>query len=129
MNADLDTLDRTILSTRIDAWNARPGARVGDKIIMSDWSIRRFAHDHGNRLQTTSAHHPCDQRYYLGHGYCSFSGTLGDLIAKSDIADTGRVETAAIWFFHHDQARAFNAVHASIPCRVFRQKNPSCAHR
>lgn len=125
MSADLDTLDRTILSARLEAWNARLGARVGDKIIMSDGSIRRFAHDSGSGLQTTSAHQPSDQRYYLGHGYCSFSGSLGDVITKSAIVDTGRIEDAAIWFFHHDQARAFNAVHAMIPCRVFRQKEPS----
>lgn len=121
MSDALDPLDQKILGVRTKAWEARPGARVGDKIIMKDGSIRRFAHDYGTELQTTSAHQPCDQRYYLGHGYCSFSGTLGDLIAKSDITDTGQTEPAAIWFFHHDQARAFNAVHAAIPCRVFRQ--------
>lgn len=125
MGADLDPLDQTILAARTQAWKARPGARVGDIIIMSDGSTRRFANDYGSRLQTTSAHQPCDQRYYLGHGYCSFSGTLGDFIAKSDLADTGRIDNAAIWFFHHDQARAFNAVHAMIPCRVFLQKEAS----
>jgi hypothetical protein len=125
MTDALDPLDQTILAARTEAWQSRQGARVGDKIIMTDGSMRRFAHDYGSELQTTSARQANDQRYYLGHGYCAFSGTLGDLISKSDIADTGLTEPAAVWFFHHDQARAFNAVHAAIPCRVFRQMGAS----
>jgi hypothetical protein len=27
-----------------------------------------------------------------------------------------------VWFFHHDQAQAFNGVNAHIPCRVYRLK-------
>lgn len=122
MTSDLDSLDKTILSIRIQAWNTRSGPRVGDKILMRDGSIRRFAHDYGNELQTTSAKEPGDQRYYLGHGYCSFSGTLGELISKADIEPTDQTGDAPVWFFHHDQARAFNAVQADIPCRLYKQK-------
>lgn len=117
----LDALNQTILAVRVQAWNARPGPRIGDKIIMLDGSIRRLAHDTGDDLQTTSKSAPTDQRYYLGHGYCSFSGTLGELIPKNTIEDTGQIDHAPIWFFSHDQARAFNGVHATIPCRLYRQ--------
>lgn len=119
----LDAINQTILTVRLHAWNARPGPRIGDKIIMRDGSIRRLAHDYGSDLQTTSSSAPGDQRYYLGHGYCSFSGTLGEIIPKDAIEDTGDIEDAPIWFFNHDQAMAFNAVHASIPCRIYRQRD------
>lgn len=122
MSKSLDSLDQTILTTRIDAWNKRGGARVGDKVIMPDGSIRRLAHHYGQRIQTTSAHQPTDQRYYFGHGYCSFSGSLGEVFDLSALEDTGSVDEAPVWFFHHDQAQAFNAVHAHIPCRVYRLK-------
>ena len=120
MTHDLDSLDATILATRLAAWNVRRGPRIGDKIIMSDGSIRRLAHDSGSKMQTTSRTQPGDQSFYLGHGYCSFSGSLGEVIAKDELQDTGLTEDGAVWFFHHDRAVAFNAVHATIPCRLYK---------
>lgn len=123
MRHDLDSLDATILLTRLAAWNARRGPRIGDKIIMSDGSIRRLAHDSGSDIQTTSRTQPGDQSFYLGHGYCSFSGSLGDLIAKDQLHDTGLTEDGSVWFFHHDQVKPFNAVQAKIPCRLYKLKD------
>lgn len=123
MTHDLDNLDSTILSTRMAAWNARRGPRIGDKIKMSDGSIRRLAHDSGSDMQTTSRTLPGDQSFYLGHGYCSFSGSHGEVIPKDKLHDTGLTEDGSIWFFHHDRAVAFNAVHAKIPCRLYKLKD------
>lgn len=123
MTHDLDSLDATILATRLAAWNVRRGPRIGDKIIMSDGSVRRLAHDSGSDMQTTSCTQPGDQSFYLGHGYCSFSGSFGDLFAKDQLHDTGRTEDGFVWFFHHDQVKPFNAVQAKIPCRVYKLKD------
>lgn len=119
MTQTLDKLDAIIFSTRLAAWNARRGPRIGDKIRMGDGSIRRLASDSGSEMQTTSGTQPGDQAFYLGHGYCSFSGSLGDVIAKDQLYDTGRSEDGSVWFFHHDQVKAVNAVDATIPCRVY----------
>lgn len=123
MRHGLDRLDATILSIRLTAWNARSGPRIGDKIQMNDGSIRRLAHDSGTDIQTTSRSEPGDQRFYLGHGYCSFSGSLGDVIAKDRLYDTELIEDGSVWFFHHDRVKAFNAVQAKIPCRVYKLKD------
>lgn len=116
---NLDTLDHTILTLRIKAWNARQGPRIGDRLSMPDGTVRRIACLAGDTMQPTSATALMDQRFYFGHGYCSFSGSLGELLPKEHLRDTGTMEQAPVWFFHHDQARAFNAVEAAIPCRVY----------
>lgn len=117
-----DDRDQEIKDARVALWNDRAGPRVGDFVEMLDGSLRRFTHDWGDEIQTTSGFQPEDASFYFGRaGYCSFSGSLDPSIPKARLVETERSKDGRVWFFHHDQAGASRGVHTTIPCRVYRQ--------
>ncbi len=116
--------DFDLLTTRINELNHHEGPRVGDFVIMPDETVLRFTHHWSgsdyNELQTTVP--GCgDQSFYLSkHGFCDFSGSLSDALPVSQLEDTLENRPGRVWFFHDDYARAHNAVHATVPFRVYR---------
>jgi len=117
-----DHIDEDIRQKRIEAWRKRHGPRVGDFVEMADGTLRRFTHDHGDVIQTTSASFPGNASFHFSHfGHCNFSGSLDPGIPKSALQDTGREEPGTVWFFHHDVSGASRGVQCTIPCRVYRQ--------
>lgn len=116
-----DERDIEIARQRLAEWNERQGPRVGDWVDMLDGTQRRFTHDWGHGLQTTSGNQPGDASFYF-YGHCmSFSGSLDRTIPRNRLQDTGDFREGRAWFFHHNQAGAHRGVHFSVPCRVFRQ--------
>lgn len=126
MNQISDAIDGAILAERSFCYGAKAGPRVGDWVEMLDGSVRRFTHDWGDEIQTTSGSEwgRGDQSFYLGKGYCSFSGSLDRAIPKGQLVDAGEQRQGSVWFFHHNETRAHNGVRASMPFRVFRQVAP-----
>ena len=120
-----DDRDSELLSERVARWNARPGPRVGDFILMLDGTTRRFAHNWVNSLQTTyvwrNGRQDTGSFYFDRSGYMSMSGSLDDPIPLDQIVDTGELRAGSAWFFHHDWAQAHNGVYVNVMCRVFRQ--------
>ena len=114
-----DQTDKEILKKSVALWDAREGIRVGDFVEMPDGSLRRFTHDWGDGIQTTSGFQPGDQSFYFSDGYMDFSGSLDPCILKTKIVDTGKMIDGNVWFFHHGQVQAHNGVHAQVPCRVY----------
>jgi hypothetical protein len=119
-----DQRDEEIKSERVALWNARTGPRVGDFVIMPDGTTRRFTYAWDDDIQTTSKTYPGDASFYFAGACCSFSGSLNPGLPKKHLVDTGDVREGAVWFFHHDQARAHNGVRTTIPCRVYRYEPP-----
>lgn len=103
---------------------------------MCDGSLRRFTHDWNDSLQTTAKplnsfeSRKADETkvynsgsYYFYGTWMDFSGSLDPSIRKSELEDTGKTREGACWFFHHNHVEAHNAVHTTVPCRVYRQKS------
>ena len=112
---DPDVKDVASARERLDKWNKRKGARVGDYVIMADGSLERFAHDWGDSIQTCKS-----GSFYFGRGFASMSGALNPSIPKAKLRDTGTFKSGNFWFFHHDYWTASNAVGLSLSCRIFR---------
>ena len=122
MNTTLDNTDQELITERTALWDAKTGPRVGDYVRMLDGSLLRFTHDWGDSMQTTvGPSHPCngDSSFYLGNGYCEFSGSLAPGIPADTIQETTETRPGSVWIFHHGEARAHNAVYATVSCRVY----------
>jgi hypothetical protein len=117
----IDTKNQTILEAREAAFNARPGARVGDFVIMPNGKLHRFTHDWGDVIQTWRA---TEGSFYLADGYASYSGSLESSIPKSGLTLTDETRLGRFWFFNHDDPAANNGIDVQIQCRVFRYSGP-----
>jgi hypothetical protein len=113
-----DERDQEIRAERCAEWTSREGPCVGDYVIMPNGELRRFTHDWGGDIQTTWKGEAGS--FYFGKGgYCSYSGSLDSAIPKALLHPLDEWKAGAVWFFHHDSARAHNGVHTTIPCRVY----------
>lgn len=112
--------NRDILEAKIKDFNSLPGARVGDYVKLPDGRFDRFTYGHGDIIQAggTTDHFG----YYLGWGYCSYSGSLNHGIKKSDLILTEETKQGKIWFFKDDQSGAHRGIWFDIDCRVFTLK-------
>ncbi|MES3016233.1 MAG: hypothetical protein V4721_00580 [Bacteroidota bacterium] len=117
MRPQFDDRDKAILLERETLFNKVKGPRVGDYIIMPEGDLRRFTHDWGTDIQTTSK--GMGGSWYLGGGSASFSGALDPGISKDKFTDTGKTLKGGFWFFHHNRSEAHNGVDFEIECRVF----------
>lgn len=117
-----DAQDQEILAYRTQCfWHYERTLlpRAGDYIDFADGVTRRVSHvwdwpAGGETVQTSDG-----GSFYLGEGYCSFSGGLHPGIPLTTLTKTETVRDGAVWFFHHDTHRAFNAVYTTIPCAVY----------
>ena len=110
----MDERDRAILAERVADLQTIEGPRVGDFVIFADGVERRISHHWGDSVQTSDG-----GSWYLGDGYCNFSGSLHPGVPVDSLTSTGETKPGAVWFFHHDSWRAHNGVQASAPFRVF----------
>jgi len=121
-NWTFDEKDAEILKVRKATYDKIPGPRVGD-FLKSGNDFLRFTHDWGDDIQTTLKVRRSGN-FYLGKGYCSFSGSLDSAIPKSKLRDTGEKEMGEFWFFHHDLWGAGRDVYFQMECRVFETIQP-----
>jgi hypothetical protein len=116
-----DDKDQQLKTERAARYDARPGPRVGDWVVFSEDDRRRITHNWGDSLQTSIKGWQCSDGYHLDRaGLVSYSGGLAPSIDLSRFVDTGETADGTFWFFHHDHAKAHNAVYFKIPCRVFK---------
>jgi hypothetical protein len=108
MITQLDERDQAILAQRAAALLAR-GAdepQIGDYVTFADGITLRVSYvwpDGG--IQTSQGGF-----FYLGDGYCSFSGGLFPALPQDTLTLTGTRRAGPCWFFHHDYATADNGV-------------------
>lgn len=125
---ELDKRNTEILTERMRLLDAQPGPRVGDYVRLPDGKLHRFSH----RWDASENPSPADVLFqtsssgswYLGDGWCSFSGGLDPSIPLSEIQSTDETCTGQVWFFDHNWAEANNALHVNVPFRVFTVTNP-----
>jgi hypothetical protein len=121
MYPEIDNTDRLIVMDRAAARDRVQGPRVGDYVHMTDGTTRRFTHHWGDSIQTTCVGACAGGSFYLQCGAMNFSGALDSAIPISTLEMTDETREGSCWIFHHDRWQAHNAVHTSIPCRVYRQ--------
>ena len=109
-----DERDLAMVAERMAAMDSREGPRVGDYVIFRDGTVARFAHDWGDRLQTTPG-----GSFYLGNGYLSMSGSLDRSIPKDSLTLTDQTREGSAWVFHHNMHQAHYGVAVRVPLRVF----------
>jgi len=121
MYPERDEEDRQIFEKRRLAYNARPGIRVGDWLRRPSGQMTRVTHiwrwdDVTNSVQDGGQGWGS---FYLGDGYCSYSGGLDPGVSPEKIFPTYEMEPGGIWFFHHNHQTAHNRVEFSMFFRVF----------
>lgn len=107
--------NQQILQESMAAYNKRRGPRVGDFLRNPDGTFTRFTHDWGDHIQTGGG----SNSFYLGNGYCSYSGSLDTGIMKADIVRTKETKKGMIWFFNEGWSGPNRAVHYEVDFRVF----------
>jgi len=113
---ELDETDYNILLHRFKRFQAMPGARTGDWLIMPSGRFRRIAHHWGDRVQPTSGR---GSFHLTDGGELDHSGGLQSPIPREQLVDTGRRKPGQVWFFHHNRWLAHNGVTTTIPLRIF----------
>lgn len=109
-----------ILAERVAAYNKKKGPRVGDWLRRKDGSMSRLTHDWGDSIQDGGGRYG---RFYLGHGYLSYSGSLNPSVPVSKMVDTGDDKAGSVWFFKDNEVRAHNGIEADIMQRVYEEKD------
>src|ERR1051326_598604 len=113
-----ETKDREILAERVEAYNDIAGPRRGDYVKTPDGKYHRFAWVHDDNIQCVWG----GGSFYLGKGYIEYSGGLNAGVKRADLIPTGETKAGEIWFFHHNDARAYNGVVTEIKFRVYALK-------
>lgn len=104
----------SILRRNMKAYDEREGPRVGDFLELPYGMMTRFTHawDDGIQLGWGS--------FYLGEGYCSYSGSLEPSIPYEAILPTDKKEMGAVWFFHQGSSGGGRGVYFKAAFRVFK---------
>lgn len=120
----LDARDQTILTHRVALYTVHTTPQVGHYVDFADGVTRRISYvwDGGREpgVQTSDG-----GSFYLGEGYCSFSGGLYPAVPMTTLTRSEATREGWAWFFHHDYHTAHNGVHARIPCVVWRTTETS----
>jgi hypothetical protein len=116
MRPEADDRDRAILAERMAARAVVDHPLVGDFVSFACGTVRRISHDWGDSVQTSDEH---QGSWYLGMGYCSFSGSLHGSTDLATITGTNRKQDGRCWFFHHNNVEAYNGVDMVAPFRVW----------
>lgn len=106
-----------ILKERTESYNSIHGARVGDFLKLPNGEYTRFTEEWDDSLQTGGTN--SSRGYYLGNGFCEYSGSLDSGVQKADILPTDEKKKGFIWFFKNNQAIAHNGAEFEIEFRVF----------
>ena len=121
LEGGLDELDRQLLKSRCESLNADEEIHEGDYVRFADGVERRVSFVTPSEwlpdidsVQTSEG-----GSWYLGDGYCSFSGSLHLGVRRETLTLTEETKLGRVWFFHHDHARASNGVEVAIPFRVY----------
>lgn len=116
---ELDARNTEILAERMRLLDAVTGPRVGDFVRLPGGVLHRFSYRFDDALQTSAG-----GSWYLGDGWCSFSGTLDPSIPLGEIAPANEIMGGEVWFFDHNWAEAHNGIYLTVPFRVYEVTNP-----
>jgi len=121
-----DGRDAEIRMDRIILLDAVTKPRQGDYVVFANGITRRISHvwdwsgcegvepDEDISVQTSTG-----GSWYLGEGYCSFSGSLYRGVPGKSLTLTSEKRPGSAWFFHHDFAGAGCGVDVTLDFRVY----------
>ena len=115
-----DERDVAIVQARMNEMDARQDPRVGDYVRFASGELHRISYhwtdgegwDGG--VQTSEG-----GSFYLGKGYCDFSGSLHPCVPTDSLSLTDERKAGAVWIFHHDHHTAHNGVTFAPDFRVY----------
>lgn len=107
-----------ILASHLANFNKKTDMRVGDFVQDKIGNFRRFTHDWGDTIQTTTKEE--SGSFNIDGGFCDFSGSLDSAIEKSKITFTFTYKLGRVWFFKDKLPAAHQGIDALVPCRVYR---------
>jgi hypothetical protein len=116
--ADLDERDVQVVADRMSAYLENNGPQVGDFVKFADGIERRISYVwafEGEDPAKFSVQTSDGGSFYLGKGYCSFSGGLHTGVPASTLKLTGTIRRGSCWIFHHDHHTAGNGIDLSLP--------------
>ena len=115
--------DQKIIMKRLQQCsdNRKDGPIEGDWLSYPDGEWRRIAAIWPEHVQPTITER--GGSFYLGHGQCSYSGSLERAIKKDTLEREFKLRKADVWIFHHDQHRAHNGVHFDVPMGIWKVTN------
>lgn len=116
-----DERDIDILQQRQNARLAIASPLEGDIIAFADGVTRRISSVTHSHVQTSDG----GSWHLSASGYGSFSGSLYSPVPVNTLTDTGDIEPARFWFFHHAFASAHNAVYVNVNVRVWQSTEPA----
>lgn len=125
-----DDRDEEILRKRQAMLSERTEIKQGDRVIFADGVQRWVSHvweayEHPTDGFPTTVQTSDGGSFYLGEGYCSFSGGLFTPVPFEHFTRTDETAELSAWFFHHDWHRAHSAVYAVVDVPVWRCSVPS----
>jgi hypothetical protein len=116
----IDATDEAIVARRMASIATLTTPRVGDFVRFSDGTERRISYLWPDGAQTSDG-----GSFYLGNYGGNFSGSLHPTVPLDSLMRTDEVRDGTVWIFHHDQHRAHNGVHFSVPFRVYECSLPA----
>ncbi len=117
-----DDRDQVILDRNMRSLDLIEHPRVGDYVRFVDGIERRISHVHafaGDPVSERTYQTSDGGSWYLGDGFCSFSGSLYNSVPHSSLMLTGAIKTGRVWFFHHDYPGANLGVDSTPIFRVY----------
>jgi hypothetical protein len=118
-----DQEDERILAERVALLDKQAEPRVGDYVIFADGVTRRISYVWRFDSEDPAEHEVQTSdggSWYLGTGFCDFSGGLHSPVKAKTLTDTGEKREGEVWFFHHDWSTGHNGVYARVDFRVYR---------
>lgn len=127
MRPEFDARDQEILNRNMRSFDKIENPRVGDYVRFANGVERRISHVHAFAgepksewtYQTSDYQTSDDGSWYLGDGFCSFSGSLYRSVPHASLTLTGAIKTGRVWFFHHDYPQAHCGVGSTPIFRVY----------
>lgn len=116
-----DERDAALVEERRLKRDGIKGPRVGDFVKMLDGTMRRFTHDWGDSLQTTTKNSNGYGFFLCDGGGVSYSGSLDHAIPLARLRQLGGRRDGWFWMFHHNWWQASNGVDFKLPCRLYEQ--------
>lgn len=119
MRPKFDERDAEILKSNAEQFrlNEKNLPLIGEWIRFKCGTLRRVSHVWN--FEPTTVQTSDGGSWYLGNGYCSFSGSLYVGIPIETLKLTDERMNGKVWFFHHNYAQANSGVDAEMLFRVW----------
>jgi len=117
-----------LLRKRVKMYNRKKGPRVGDWVRLNNGVMTRFTYDWGIHEREDLGIQIGDREragdcgsFFLGDGYCSYSGSLDPCILRKNLRRTNKMKEGRVWFFHLNHWCADNGINFKVKFRVYRE--------